>query len=272
MLSAVGLTLIFGVMRIFNMAHGGFVLLGAYVLLQFAAWSHLDPFILAPLIFVLFFGVGAVIQKYPINRLLYRGESTGTFMVFIFTFGLVTFIERMIEQIWGYFPFAFSSTYTTPINILGLGVQSGELLGAVAAVVVTVVVGLILRTRTGLAIRALAQNDRLASSLGVKVERISVLVFALYAGLAALSGVFYVLWSVVSPSMSGDFTLTGFAVVLLGGMGDVRGALVASLLVGIVQSFVAYDVSAVLVTPVTFIMLIVVLVIKPTGIMGKITM
>lgn len=269
MLSAVGLTLVFGVMKIFNMAHGGLVLLGAYLMLQLNTSFSANPFLFTPVVFLVFFAIGMIIQKLPINKLLYGGGQQGVFMVFIFTFGLVTFIERLIEYIWGYGYQVLTTQYLTPIVIGTLPVQEARPLAFIAAVIVTFLVTLVLRTRTGLAVRGLAQNNRLASSLGVKVENISVLVFGLYAGLAALSGSFLMLFTVASPSISGSFTIVGFAVVLLGGMGSVPGALIASLLVGVVQSFTSFFIDPVLIDAVTFIILIAILAIRPIGLLGK---
>lgn len=271
MLSAVGLSLVFGVMRIFNMAHGGVVLLGAYLMLQMERWYPIDPLLYVPVIFALVFCIGLVIQRYPINRLLYgRGTGQqGAFMVFIFTFGLVVFIERLIEAVWSYDYQALQSHYLTPITILGLGVQIGRVLAFVIGIAVALSIALILRTRTGTAIRALAQNSGLASTLGVKVESMSVLVFGLYAGWAALSGSLIMLFTVMQPTVSAQYTLSGFTIVVLGGMGSVPGALIASMIVGILESFTAFFIDPTLVGVVEFAILIGVLVFKSTGIFGR---
>jgi len=266
---ALGFSLVWGIMNIINLAHGAFIMLGAYVAyVLFTAW-HVDPFLSIPVAFAVLFALGYAIQRYVINFVV-RAPILTTFLL---TFGLSLLIVnaallvfhgdiRGIETSYSGSNFSIGSVTFAWIKVWTL----------VAALAITAFMQLFLTTsRTGRAIRAMSMDIDAAQLTGVRVAHLYAIVFALGAGLAGAAGVLISLTYSIEPTMGDPFVITAFVVCVLGGLGSVQGALVGGLVYGVVETFGAQYIGTGLQDAVALVVLLVVLTLRPTGIMGKAT-
>lgn len=235
-LMAAGLTLVFGIMNLINLAHGSFYMLGAYLAATFQQWtgSFVAGLLLAlPVVTVL----GTVLEVTLIRRLYHR-EHLDQVLV---TFAMILFFNELVRLVWGpqaYFmdlPKAMSGTvtvlpgvpypaYRLAIVLSGLGVAAGLYL-------------LITRTRTGMLIRAGATHREIVGALGVNIGRLFSLLFGLGAALAGFAGMMAGPILSVEVGMGESIMIVGFVVIVIGGIGSVRGAFAAALLIGLVDTF-----------------------------------
>ena len=233
---AAGLTLIFGIMGVVNLAHGSFYMLGAY--LAWALTGALDSFALA-------LGAGlalSVLFGLLMERLLFRHFYHRTHLEqVLLTFGLIYVFEELRSMLWGddvhgveipkALDWSLPLTDTLSYPAYRLFMSGLCLLLALGLYL------LISRTRLGMKIRAGAFNRDMAESLGINIRLIHAIVFALGVGLAAVAGMIAAPISSVYPNMGSQVLIMCFVVVVIGGIGSVRGALIAALLVGLVDTF-----------------------------------
>jgi branched-chain amino acid transport system permease protein len=275
---ALGFSLVWGIMNIINLAHGAFVMLGAYVTWQLFTSFHLDPFLSLPVSFVLLFALGYLIQRYLINWITRAPLLT----TFLFTFGLSLLIVNVALQIWTGDTRGVTTAYSgTNFTVGGVTVPWAKVYTLIAALAITGVMQLWLtRSRTGRAIRATSMDIGAAQLTGVRVARIYAIVFGLGAGLAGVAGTLVSLSYSLNPAMGQPFLIKAFVVCVLGGLGSVQGALVGGLAYGIVEAFASQldftigsqHISGTgLQDAVALIVLLIVLIVRPTGIMGRAT-
>ena len=241
-LLASGLTLIFSMMGVLNFAHASFYMLGAYFGYQISRYVGYWPgLVLAPLIAG---GVGALVERYGLRTVHKHGHVAEL----LFTFGLAFMIEELVQMIWGKVPvdyripellnFSAFTLFTTTYPAFRMFM----LLMSVA-----VFIGLLLlltRTRVGLIIRAALSHPNMVGALGHNVPAVFMLVFGVGCGLAALAGVIAGPALVTQPAMAASLGPILFVVVVVGGLGSLPGAFIASLLIGLIQTFaVALNVS-----------------------------
>ena len=266
-LVALGLTLIFGVMDIINMAHGGFVALGAYVAYVLQSNLHLDPFLSAPAVFVAMFGLG-----WAVNWLLIRRLSKATLvMAVISTFALDLLIVNTLR-------IKFTATPVGVDQGLGLIVyRIGPLKLSALYLAIFVFATLcsaalywvLFRTRTGRAIRAVRMDREAAELLGIDVQRVFSIAFGIGTGFAGVAGIFAGVTSSIFPTMGYSYLLIAFIVVIVGGLGSVTGALIAGLAYGALQSVVTIAAGAGYGEAGALLIMIGFLLIRPRGILGK---
>ncbi|MDB5028217.1 MAG: branched-chain amino acid transporter permease [Candidatus Eremiobacteraeota bacterium] len=275
---ALGFSLVWGIMNIINLAHGAFVMLGAYLTWQLFTTFHLDPFLSLPISFVVLFALGYLIQKYVINWVA-RAPVLTTFLL---TFGLSLLIVNTALLIWTGDTRGVTTAYSgTNFTLAGITVPWAKLYTLIAALLITGVMYLWLtRSKTGRAIRATSMDIGAAQLAGVRVAQIYAIVFGLGAGLAGVAGTLVSLSYSLNPSMGQPFLIKAFVVCVLGGLGSVEGALVGGLTYGIVEAFAAqldftigsqHISGAGLQDAVALVVLLIVLIVRPTGIMGRAT-
>lgn len=275
---ALGFSLVWGIMNIINLAHGAFIMLGAYVTWQLFTSFHLDPFLSLPVSFAVLFALGYLIQRYVINWVT-RAPLLTTFLL---TFGLALLIVNVALQIWTGDTRGVTTSYSgTNFTLGGVTVPWAKVYTLIAALAITGVMHLWLtRSRTGRAIRATAMDIGAAQLAGVRVARIYAIVFGLGAGLAGVAGTLLSLSYSLNPAMGQPFLIKAFVVCVLGGLGSVQGALVGGLAYGIVEAFASQldftigsqHISGTgLQDAVALIVLLIVLIVRPTGIMGRAT-
>ena len=273
-LVAVGLTLIFGVLRILNVAHGSFYAMGAYATASvggaiFAA--GFTPWLAFPLMIVAAVLVGVVVggavEKFLLSR-IYEMEEVLQILV---TFAVFMILEDVQRLIWGVQPFFESSA----LNVLGLVEVMGITYTAyqlilLPAVAVAVLIGLRLflrRTLTGKLILAVTEDREAATSIGIDAQKVYLVTFITGASLAAFGGALASATTSVLPGMGADMIVLSFAVVATAGLGRIEGAAVAALMIGLGRSFAVYLLPELDVLMPYLIMLLVLLV-RPQGLFG----
>src|SRR5262245_47531902 len=237
-----GLTLIFSMMGVLNFAHASVFMLGAYLSFQFGQWAGFWPaLVIAPLVCAL---VGAAIERYGLRRV----HSSGHVAEILFTFGLAYVIEEVVTMIWGRNAVANKVPDVIDFSLFTVfGSTFPAYKGLMMAISVAMFVFLYValkKTRIGLIIQAALTHPRMVSALGHDVPGVFVLVFAIGNGLAGLAGVIGGFMLLTQPTLAHAIGPIVFVVVVVGGLGSLSGALIASMLIGILQTFaVAVDYS-----------------------------
>lgn len=271
-LIACGLTLVYGVMRIVNMAHGNLYALGAYV----AAWSVglvAGRFPPAALFLLLLVGAGAAalagaILEPTMLRPLYRRAEEYQLLI---TFGLLLILEDLLRLVWGPYPLTASALPDAlgSITILGATYPAYNifviLIGAVAAAALW---AFVYKTRFGVMLRATSQDMRMAAALGVNVKRIYVQAFAIGCFMAGLGGAVVMPISGAVLGMGVDALILAFVVVVIGGLGSLEGALAGAIIVGVIRTLgITYFAEIEL--AVLYLIAAVVLFVRPAGLFGR---
>ncbi len=269
-LITLGLSLIFGVLRVANVAHGSFVMIGAYVaFFGFTLWN-MPPPVAAFGALALGVGLGALVYYVAVKPLMRAGELN--ILVALFALGLL--IAEAARMVWG----PDFRGYAWSIGSLSLGalvVELSKALGALMALAIAVALELLLkRTYFGRAVRAVVQDPVGAQVVGIDVEKVFLLSTAIGIGVTTMGGVLLTLFIPVgiNPYMGGIYTLISFVIAVMGGLGSIMGAYVAGLLFGVFQS-VGYYVFSLLgfAQPfemalfLAFLLLLLILLFKPTG-------
>lgn len=262
----VGLTLIFGLMRIVNFAHGALYMLGAFVGYSLTKWSgnYWVALAVAPVVVGLF---GAAFEA-SILRRLYRRDAHAFLMV---TFGLALVVGEAVRLTWG--PDALQvpppEVLASVVFMLDEPFPVYRLFLIATGITVAVAIWQFLeRARLGLLIRATSQNADMASALGVDVKRVRSAVFGIGCGLAALGGVLAAPLVTASNGMAATVIIDAFVIVIIGGMGSFLGSLIGALLVGFVQVFGNYYLPD-LALAFIYLVMLAVLVTRPGGLLGK---
>jgi branched-chain amino acid transport system permease protein len=238
-LLASGLTLIFSMMGVLNIAHASFYMLGAYFGFQIAKEIGFWPALLiAPL------AIGALVERYGLRKV----HAYGHVAELLFTFGLAFIIEELVQMIWGRVPVDYripAGMNTTAFTLFNSSYPTFRVFILLVAVTVFGLLLLLLtKTRLGLIVRAALTQPRMVGMLGHNVPLIFMFVFGLGSALAGLAGVIAGPVFVTQPSMAGVFGPILFVVIVVGGLGSLGGAFIASLLIALVQTFaVALNVS-----------------------------
>ena len=266
-LVALGFSLVWGIMNIINLAHGAYLMMGAYFSYVLFSSFGLDPFASVPLAFALMFGFGFLVQKYVINFVV-RAPILTTFLL---TFGLSLLIVNLALLVFHGDSKAVTPVYAGSNFALGeVTVPWTKFWTLVVAIAITAVVQLWLsRSRMGRAIRATAIDIGAAQLAGVRVANVYAVVYGLGAGLAGAAGVLVGLNQGLNPSMGDPYIIDAFVVCVLGGLGSVSGALVGGLVFGIVEALGAHYIGTGLQDAVALGVLLLVLIVRPTGIMGR---
>lgn len=266
-LVSVGLNLIFGVIRIVNFAQGEFLMLGMYgAYLGYSAFG-LDPyvgvFIVVPALTV--FGM-------LIYWLIMRPLQNEPMMQVFASFGLLLLIQNVVLAITGGLGMSMNTPFSqVMLSIGGVQFSATRLIILAASIIAACGLGMFLtKTTYGQAIRAVAQDRKAAQLMGINVERTFMWSFGIGTGLAGLAGVLLTPIYTLSPQIGGNFVMAAFAVVVLGGLGSVRGAFVGGFIVGLTEAFAGYYIDPELKHAVIFIVFIAVLLIRPSGLFGQV--
>jgi branched-chain amino acid transport system permease protein len=262
----VGLTLIFGIMRIVNFAHGALYMLGAFIgySLAHATGTYWVALALAPVLV----GVIGTAFELVILRRLYRRDAHAFLMV---TFGLALVVTEAVRLIWG--PDALQvpppKLLSGVVFLLGEPFPVYRLFLAASGVVVALAIWQLLeRTRLGLVIRATSQNAEMVHALGIDVNLVRSGVFGIGCGLAALGGVLAAPLVTASHGMAATVIIDAFVIVIIGGMGSFIGSLIGALLIAFVQVFGNYYLPD-FALAFMYLMMLLVLVVRPGGLLGK---
>ena len=272
-LVAAGLQLVFGVQKIVNLACGSFYALGAYFGITFLGYAQegvgFSPWLILPGLIVAGILLGFIGP--PIERLLRTVYGRDESFQLLLTFALVLMFQDVFRFLWGSNPRSLDSSYLIygAINTQDFSVPVYNLLVIAAAIATAVGLGAFLRrTNYGRILRATAENRAMAEALGVDVRRVYSTVFTLGAVLGTTAGALVVPTAAASLDMAMEFVIEAFAVVVIGGLGSMRGALAGALIVGLVRAFslVIYPEFEVLAI---YLIVIMVLLVRPAGLFGR---
>ncbi len=266
-LYSAGFSLIFGVMGVVNIAHGELVMLGAFTTYWMFAILKLNPFLTLPFSLVGLFILGYCLQRLVINRVV----GSPSIMSYILTFGLHLVIANLALLAWTADPRDIVTPFSgSSFTFLGLIVPYIKLISfGLSLAVISALYWLLHHSRMGRAIQATAQDLSMARLTGVDVCRIFALTFGLGAAIAGLAGSLVAMNTQVQPDMGLSYTIIAFCVVVLGGMGYMPGALIGGLILGVVGSVTSVLLTAGWATAITFFLLYLMLVLRPSGIVGK---
>jgi branched-chain amino acid transport system permease protein len=266
-LMALGMSLIWGVMNIVNIAHGALIMLGAYLTFwMFTLWGW-DPFLSLPATIVLLFGYGYVVQRFLLN-LIVRAQL---FLTLLITFGLEVVMVNLARIAWSADLRQVTPGYAAHnFTVAGITVPYVRLWVFVTTLVLSVLFLLLLeRTKLGRAIRATSEELHAARLTGIPVAHIYAVTFGLGAALAGAAGGLWGMLFPITPVMGGGLTLKSFVVAVLGGLGTMMGAIVGGLVLGIAESFTSTYVGPTYPNAVSFGLLVLILIVRPTGLVGR---
>jgi len=266
-LIAVGLTLVFGIMDIVNFAQSEFLMLGMFFAYILSRLFGLDPILSSFIIFAVVFFIGAVVQRFFIQKVLNAAMVTQILL----TVGISIVMISVAQLIFGANFHSVTTSYQMKALHVGPFIISvSYLLAFGGSFVMYFLLWLFLnRTYVGRAIRATAQNRKAAILLGINPDRMFILAFAVGTGMAGVAGAMILPYAYVFPTVGHEFALIMFTVVVLGGFGSVPGALVGGLMVGVIQSVSAILLPTQLQNLVVFIVFILTLTYKPNGLFGR---
>jgi branched-chain amino acid transport system permease protein len=265
-LMALGLSVIFGVMRIVNFAHGELTTLAMYATAVACEALHADPFVTLIPVTLVFFGLGYLLQRTVINRFISRPEHTQLLLLV----AIAIVLANVLLLAFG--PNARSVQTDYQLDSIELGpllIDSTRVYAAGTALAATLLLFAFFRgTMMGTAIRACADNQRGARVIGLDIEHLFAVTFGLGTACVAVAGTMLVLLFEVTPAAGPAYTLLAFVIVVVGGLGSMTGALLGGVLIGVSES-----VAGMLVTPsaksmISFALLILVLTFRPSGLLG----
>jgi len=271
-LVAAGLQVVFGVQKVFNLACGSFYALGAYFGVSAVQW-YVDAggppaFFIVPLILAgALIGITGVVVERGLLSFVYDRDETFQLLL---TFAVVLMMEDLIRMTWGTAPVSTSGLYLVygQTRIAGAAVPVYNLIVIAASLAIAIAIGwLLTRTAFGRIIRATADNREMAEALGVDMRRVYAKVFTLGTALGTLGGALVIPATAAMSEMGIELIVEAFAVVVIGGLGSMRGALVGALVVGILRA-VAISVYPALEMLIIYLIVITVLVVRPRGLFG----
>jgi branched-chain amino acid transport system permease protein len=267
-LLATGLTLIFGVMKIVNFAHGELLMLGAYITATVFALTGVNPYSIILLTMLVLGVIGIAIERSSFRPIMGTGKLNEIFI----SLGLIYVIQNAAALIWGDERQVLTSPYQT------ITIPLGPIQLPVDYLIIIVVTGLILvgltlllkKTDLGKSIRATSQNRKGAQIVGINVERMDMITFGIGAAIAGAAGTLWVVsGQVFSPYIGSVPAIKAFAIIILGGLGSIPGAIIGGLIYGIAENGAAYFLGGVWKDAISFLILIVVLIFRPTGLFGE---
>ncbi|MGD0081407.1 MAG: branched-chain amino acid ABC transporter permease [Methanoregula sp.] len=267
-LLATGLNLIFGVMKIVNFAHGEFLMIGAYITATIFFATGFNPYAIIVLSMIALMAIGALVERLCFRPILGTSKLNEIFL----SIGLIYIFQNSAAMIWGDQWQSIRSPYqgiTVPVGSLNVPVDY-LIIMTVTAVILCLLYLFLRKTETGRQMRATSQNRKGAMLVGINVERMDILSFSIGCALAAAAGTLWVVsGQVFNPYMGSIPAVKAFAIIILGGLGSIPGAIVGGLLYGIAENGAAYFLGGVWKDAISFIILIIVLIVKPTGLFGE---
>jgi branched-chain amino acid transport system permease protein len=266
-LIAVGLTLIFGIMRVVNFAHGEFLMLGMYLAFWSFTWWGVDPYFILVVAVPLFFAIGL-----GVYALVMRGVIHASHNVQIFTtVGLSTALQNVALVLWtGDFRFVRPWESSVVVRILGAAFNLSQVIAFAVALLFTLALFAFMKwTHAGRVMRATAQDGEAATLMGINTDRVYRLAFAIGIACVGVAGVLVSPLYSVYPTAGLQFVLLAYVVVVLGGLGDMVGALLGALIVAGVEVIGSYVFGSAWKEVIYFLLFIAVLVFRPAGLFGQ---
>lgn len=266
-LVAVGFSLVWGVMNIVNIAHGALVIVGAYLTLEVCEQVGLDPFLAMLPVAAVMFAVGYLVQRYLINLVV----NAPVFITLLLTFGLQLVLVQGMNILFTANYRSIPTTYASHSLVVGgVHIPIGRLLACGLAVLVTIALGLAVRhTRTGTSIMATGMDRGAARLMGIRARHVYALTFGIATAIASLAGAMVGTIGTFNAASAGTYTLQAFVIAVLGGLGNMYGALAGGLLIGLAEAWAGQFLPGTWVNAIAFALLILVLMVRPQGLIGK---
>jgi branched-chain amino acid transport system permease protein len=269
-LIAVGLSLQYGVVRVLNVAHGEFIMIGAFLTLTLFTQLGITPFFAGPIVGSVLLVFGYLIH---ITLFQYLRDTSPSMDIFsgrslLASFGILFILQNLMLIIWGSSVQGYSFLRSS-VSIFGAAYSANRLLALGLAIVATLAFYVFIRrTRPGKAIRAAAEDPAMAQVLGVDIRQLLAFCFGLGAFLAGLAGVLISMTFELQPSSGLEYTIIAIVVVVFGGLGSITGSLVGGFILGLFTSLVNFiDPSLSLIT--FYLIFMILLLVRPSGILGK---
>lgn len=267
-LMGMGLNVIFGVMKIVNFCQGELLMLGMYLTYILNVWLGMDPYLTIPIVAVVLFALGALIQRGLITPLL--GGANDSNLIFM-TVGLMMLMQNLAL-------ISFKSDYRSiqtsyslqNLSFLGQIISLPKFISFCVLVVVTYLLYvLLMKTDIGRKVRAAAQNPVGARLVGINVKQMYIITYGLAAALAGIAGSLLLPFYFVYPMVGATFTLRAFVVVVMGGLGSIKGAFVGGIVLGLLETMGAFIVGPEFKDSVVFMTFIVILIVRQKLVMGR---
>lgn len=265
-LVALGLTMVFGILHVPNFAHGAFYMIGAYVTLTVMALFGI-PYWIAMVISMLVIAFLAIMTERLIFNPLRKAEALHQMIGAI---GILLFLTALAQVVWGASYQQMTSPYGNVVNFFGITFTEQRLIVIFATVIIMLILHFFLtKTMIGAAIIAMAQNREGAYLVGINANTIAMLTFAISGLLAAAAATLASPINLVFPSMGDLVIMKAFVIIIIGGMGSIPGAIIAGYMLGIVESFGATYISGDYKDVIAFVLLVIILTVKPTGLFTR---
>jgi branched-chain amino acid transport system permease protein len=270
-LVALGLNLQYGLMRILNIAHGEFLMVGAFLTWMVQTQFGLSPLLMVPVSFVLLMGLGMAVHFLCFRRLTATSPNLDIFEArgLMVAFGLMFLVQNMVSYIWGGDLRGYDYL-TEPVAIAGTQFAANKLLVFALALVFSGALILLLRmTLLGKGVRALMQSPVGAQLVGIDTKRLHPLMFGIGLGLSGVAGCLLSMAFTISPNMGEPYTVTALIVITLGGFGSMSGALAGGLLLGVIEAVGMHYTNPSLKALLSYVVFIAVLLLRPKGLFAK---
>ena len=261
---AIGFSLVWGVLNVINMMHGSFIILGGY--LTFFAWSQLglNPFLTLPVVAAVLFLIGYVLQYLLVNKVV----SAPVLTTLTLTFGLDMILYNLMTVYFTATPRRVPLDFGS-VQILGVTMPVDRLLGMGLALLLTAILFVVMRgSKIGRAIVAVRMDRQAAALMGIRVNRIYAITFGIGALMAGAAGTIFAMVFPITTNLTGAFLGKAFIICVIGGLGSVSGALVGGIALGLIESFSGYLLGPQHALTVGYLIMLVLLVVRPTGLVG----
>ena len=265
---ALGYTMVYGIAKMLNFAHGDVIMVGGYI-----CYIALNSLGLPAIVAVIVAMIVCTVLGVVIEGLAYKPlRQAGSLAVLITAIGVSYFLQNAAQLIWGATPKNFTSVvhFTLPASLMSIGLSSEALITVLACIVIMIALTTFVnRSKLGKAMRACSEDKGAAQLMGINVNRTISMTFAIGSALAAIAGVLLCSsYPVLQPtgSMPG---IKAFTAAVFGGIGSIPGAFIGGLLLGIIESLAKAYISTTLANSIVFAVLIIILLVKPTGLLGK---
>jgi branched-chain amino acid transport system permease protein len=269
---AIGLTLIFGVLKFINFAHGEFVMLSMYLSFWLTFLFGINPFIIIPIAFLIFFSLAFPFKKLAVDPVFSRKTPLGIDMsAILITYGISLILKGGAHLAWtGNYRVVKTSYSNLALNFLGTSITILYLLAFIFSMIAPIGLFIFLKnTRFGKGIRAITQDPELAMCLGIDVEKLRALALGLSLGLAGISGVIFSTIFYIFPDIGSLIVFKAFVITVLGGLGNVVGALCGSFILGVIESISSLILPYAFKDLISFLVFLFILLVKPKGLFGK---
>jgi branched-chain amino acid transport system permease protein len=266
-LLATGLNIIFGVMKLVNFAHGQLLMIGAFLTWTISVSVGVNAYVAIFISMMVVAGLGVAVERLTFRRVLGTDKLNEIFV----SLGLIYIFENAAMLLWGTGSKQIVSPfYGLSLSLPSISITYDRIVAVFVVVVALIAFGLLMnKTKIGLAMRATSQRNSTAMLMGINVERIYMFTFALGAALAAVAGGLYGVIFSFDYQVGAMPTIIAFAIIILGGLGSIKGAIIGGLLYGVAEQLATLFLGGIWGSAVAFAMLIVVLIIRPNGIFGE---